>query len=215
MNERWSQLSSWFNGRLPREKILIAIGAVTGVFFILQALLLDKIDSALTLTRQQLQEADLNNIRTQNDITVLKKKLAVDPDTKINQELEQVEKKYSTLKAQLAEKRKAMVSPTQMTSLLQRVLKSKQELTLISMESLPSERLGSKTDMDVEHYYLHPIRMEFTGDYFSVLDYLHAIESLPVKYYWRRFDYNVASYPRGRVAVEVYTIGTKEEFIGG
>ncbi|MCG6282615.1 MSHA biogenesis protein MshJ, partial [Vibrio diabolicus] len=42
-----------------------------------------------------------------------------------------------------------------------------------------------------------------------------ALESLPVKYFWRSFKYQVETYPQARLILQVYTLGSREEFIGG
>jgi MSHA biogenesis protein MshJ len=57
--------------------------------------------------------------------------------------------------------------------------------------------------------------MELTGSYFDISAYLQALESLPVRYYWRTFQYKVEEYPQARLVFEVYTLGTRQEFIGG
>jgi MSHA biogenesis protein MshJ len=62
---------------------------------------------------------------------------------------------------------------------------------------------------------VHPVRLELTGNYFAIRDYLLALESLPVKYYWRSFKYQVETYPQARLILQVYTLGSREEFIGG
>lgn len=41
------------------------------------------------------------------------------------------------------------------------------------------------------------------------------LEHMPVKYYWRSFKYQVVEYPQAQLEFVVYTLGAKEEFIGG
>lgn len=116
----------------------------------------------------------------------------------------------------LAAKMTSMVAPSEMPNLLESVLKQGQQLKLVSLESLPAEPIVRATESRSEsEYYIHPVRMELTGSYFAIRDYLQALEALPVKYYWRHFHYRVESYPQARVILEVYTLGSREEFIGG
>ena len=116
----------------------------------------------------------------------------------------------------LAEVIDGLITPTQMTDLLESVLSSGQKLKLVSLESLKPESISSKkSTSDQSGYFLHPVRMELTGSYFDITAYLQALEALPVQYYWRNFQYTVEEYPNARLVFEVYTLGTRQEFIGG
>ena len=53
------------------------------------------------------------------------------------------------------------------------------------------------------------------SEYFTIRNYLKSLENLSVHYYWHRLSYKVTQYPKARVSVEVYTIGTQKEFIRG
>mgnify|MGYP006232369151 FL=1 len=103
-----------------------------------------------------------------------------------------------------------------MSQLLESVLNAGSGLKLESLESLKPEPISNnKETSEYSGYFLHPVRMELTGSYFSISAYLQALESLPVSYYWRTFKYSVEEYPNARLVFEVYTLGTRQEFIGG
>ncbi len=103
-----------------------------------------------------------------------------------------------------------------MTNLLELVLRKSQGLKLVALESLPPESITA-TDGTAQNsgYYVHPVRIELTGDYFAIAKYLSELEQMPVKYYWRSFKYDVEKHPRARLVLEVYTLGSRKEFIGG
>lgn len=103
-----------------------------------------------------------------------------------------------------------------MARLLEGVLAGTKGLKLVSLESMAAEPIAGGADNQTQTgYYLHPVKIELTGSYFSILSYLNTLESLPVKYYWRSFNYTVEEYPTARLILEVYTLGTRQEFIGG
>lgn len=213
MNERWQKWSQQFEGRAPREKWLIAICGLIVITMVLQTLLIDPLLQQRKDAQQKLMSQQSANQRMESEIIILQRELAKDPNAEIIKELEQLQQQSQELSMQLSEVMSNLVSPSQMANLLQSVLDHSAKLKLVSLTSLPASPIN-ETDSNVE-YFLHPVRMELNGTYFAIRDYLHALESLSVKYYWRSFHYQVETYPNAKLVLEVYTLGTREEFIGG
>ncbi len=213
MKERWKIWSEQFSQRAPREKWLIALCGVIVIGLLMQTLLLDPVLKQQKESQQKLTSLMTSNQRAQNEIVMLQRELAKDPNESINKEFAQLQVQSQDLSMQLSEVISNLVSPSQMADLLKNVLEHSVKLKLVSLESLPASPIN-ETSED-EQYFLHPVRIELTGTYFAIRDYLHALESLSVKYYWRSFQYQVESYPQARLTLEVYTIGTREEFISG
>ncbi|MCF7364329.1 type II secretion system protein GspM [Vibrio diazotrophicus] len=213
MNERWQKWSQQFEGRAPREKWLIAICGLIVITMVLQTLLIDPLLQQRKDAQQKLMSQQSANQRMESEIIILQRELAKDPNAEIIKELEQLQQQSQELSMQLSEVMSNLVSPSQMANLLQSVLDHSAKLKLVSLTSLPASPIN-ETDSNAE-YFLHPVRMELNGTYFAIRDYLHALESLPVKYYWRSFHYQVETYPNAKLVLEVYTLGTREEFIGG
>ncbi|EEY46342.1 type II secretion system protein GspM [Vibrio mimicus] len=216
MMSHWETMTSKFSALSQREKVLIAL---CGTVLVVMVLLIGLIEPALkqSQSRQvQIQTLTSSNQQLQGEIMVLQAKLAKNPDQEQDVELGQLTLQSQEISQQLAEKMTSMVAPSEMPNLLERVLTQSQKLKLVVLESLPAEPIVRSTESEVKsEYYLHPVRMEFTGSYFAIRDYLQALEALPVKYYWRSFQYKVENYPQARVILEVYTLGSREEFIGG
>ncbi|EEZ01358.1 MSHA biogenesis protein MshJ [Vibrio sp. RC586] len=216
MSSRWQTLESKFSLLSQREKVLIAL---CGTVLVVMLLVIGLIEPTLKQSHaRQLQIQNLisNNQQLQGEIMALQARLAKDPDQELDVELGQLTRQSQDLSLQLAEQMTSMVAPSDMPNLLESVLRQGQTLNLVALESLPAEPVVRSSEPGVEsEYYVHPVRMEFTGSYFAIRDYLQALEALPVKYYWRSFQYQVESYPEARVRLEVYTLGSREEFIGG
>ncbi len=216
MMSHWETMTSKFSALSQREKVLIAL---CGTVLVVMVLLIGLIEPALkqSQARQgQIQTLTSSNQQLQGEIMVLQAKLAKNPDQEQDVELGQLTLQSQEISQQLAEKMTSMVTPSEMPNLLESVLTQSQKLKLVALESLPAEPIVRSTESEVKsEYYLHPVRMEFTGSYFAIRDYLQALEALPVKYYWRSFQYKVENYPQARVILEVYTLGSREEFIGG
>ena len=51
-------------------------------------------------------------------------------------------------------------------------------------------------------------------DYLDVLAYLHALESLEWRFYWRLLELESTAYPRNRVRIELSTLSLDKDWIG-
>ena len=163
----------------------------------------------LSSTKQTVQ-------RLEGDILLATAKLNKDPNQNIDLEFKKLLTESQQLSEQLAQIIENLISPSQMARLLEDVLAGTKGLKLVSLESMTAEPItGGANNQTRTGYYLHPVRLELTGGYFSILTYLNTLESLPVNYYWRSFSYTVEAYPTARLVLEVYTLGTRQEFIGG
>ncbi|MCG3730089.1 type II secretion system protein GspM [Vibrio cincinnatiensis] len=216
MKQRWNELNQVFNQRSPREKWLIGGCGFVVMVMSLQIALIDPL-----LVSHQLQSNKLSNLQSSNQsmqmaVQQLQHELSKNPDAEIDIELDQLKAQNQQLTAQLDEVMETLVSPSQMAQVLQDVLDKSNKLKLVSLTSLPAEPINPQDDdANASSYFVHPVRIELTGNYFAIRDYLAALENLPVNYYWRRFQYQVVKYPQAQLVLEVYTLGSRKEFIGG
>lgn len=216
MKQRWIAWNEAFEQRSKREKWLIAGCGLVAVALLLQTWLVDPL-----LARYQQQSGQLAALSSANGgkvltIQQLEAALRKDPDADVDKQLASLQAQSQQLSMSLADLTSTLVSPTQMAQLLQSVLERSSKLKLISLTSLPAESMQSgQQEQNRTMYYVHPVRLELTGSYFAIRDYLLALENLPVKYYWRSFHYSVEDYPEARLIVQVYTLGSRQEFIGG
>ncbi|WP_342651697.1 type 4a pilus biogenesis protein PilO [Vibrio metschnikovii] len=216
MSQYWQTLSHLFAERKNSEKRLISLCGLVIIVLSIQTWLVDPLLAQYQMQTNRLMSLQTHQQSMQNTIQQLQHQLSTNPDADIDIELAQLQAYHHQLTEQLAEKVGSLVSPSQMASLLQEVLEKSQRLKLESLISLPAEPIALQEPVvGAERYFVHPVRIELTGSYFAIRDYLQALENLPVRYYWRRFHYQVGEYPQARLLLEVYTLGTQKEFIGG
>lgn len=216
MKAQWQKMGEKFANLSPREKWLITLCCFVVILIGISVLLLEPALKNGQALKQQLVTTEQNNQRLEGEILVITAKLTKDPDQSINIEYKRLLQESQHLSEKLAKVIENLISPSQMAKLLEDVLKGSKGLTLVSLESLKAEPITkNQSSENYAGYYLHPVRLELTGNYFAILNYLETLETLPVNYYWRSFNYQVEKYPQARLILEVYTLGTREEFIGG
>ena len=214
--QRWGQYSDKFLALSSREKWLVFLCGFVGLFMLLFSVLVEPAYNDLQAKRAKSMSLTQSNQRLEGELLVLQAKLNRNPDKEIDIEFKSLMAQSQELSMDLAQMIDSLISPSQMTELLESVLSSGKGLKLASLESLKPEPISDKKGTsEYSGYYVHPVRMELTGSYFDISAYLQALESLPVRYYWRTFQYKVEEYPQARLVFEVYTLGTRQEFIGG
>ncbi|EHR6179480.1 type II secretion system protein M [Vibrio parahaemolyticus] len=216
MNEFWSSLEERFGDMSAREKMLVALCGLVTVVMLLFTLVLEPKLNQISNNERQLSNLKQSNQKTEIDILRVKAQLKKDPNADIDLEISNLLTESQHLSMQLSQIIEHLVTPSQMSGVLERVLEQQSGIHLVSLQTLPSEPITEdKEASQYSGYYVHPVRMELTGDYFSIANYLNKLESLPASYFWRSFSYKVEEYPKAKLVLEVYTLGSREEFIGG
>ncbi|HCH0949304.1 TPA: type II secretion system protein M [Vibrio parahaemolyticus] len=216
MNEFWSSLEERFGDMSAREKMLVALCGFVTVVTLLFTLVLEPKLNQISNNERQLSNLKQSNQKTEIDILRVKAQLKKDPNADIDLEISNLLTESQHLSMQLSQIIEHLVTPSQMAGVLESVLEQQSGIHLVSLQTLPSEPITEdKEASQYSGYYVHPVRMELTGDYFSIANYLNKLESLPASYFWRSFSYKVEEYPEAKLVLEVYTLGSREEFIGG
>ncbi|WP_456296604.1 MSHA biogenesis protein MshJ [Vibrio sp. AK197] len=214
--ERYLQLiNARYSEFTDREKGLVMLCGFVAIIFGLLTVLLDPSYQTNKRLANEISQRQLAIQALESNNMVMSAKLRRDPDIDVDKQLKALTKQSLALSERSANVVKNFITPEAMAHLLEDVLTSSQELSLISLESLPAKPIIGQQSQSNTGYYLHPMRLEISGNYFAIQRYLSTLETFEAKYYWQSFEYQVASYPTATVVLHVYTLGTSEEFIGG
>lgn len=212
MKQRWYGLATKFDVLSQRERILVsaAVLIVAGLLFYLP---LESLLTQHSQLSQQVSSLHHENKITQQQITLYEQSLTTDPDTEYRQRLTSITEQTKQIDEELSFQMVDMVPADHMPALLAGLLSNIKSIKLKAFTSIaptPLLEVGEDKKMNL---YRHGIKLEFTGDYFSVLRFVEAIESMPNKFYWRSMDYKVDAYPQAVVTLELYTLSINKDFI--
>ncbi len=208
----WQQLSDRFDLLTRREQILILISGWVALLFVGFVVVIEPTMKDVTSVKRQLVSAANELVSSDNQIAVINRKLNSDPNNDVDKKIERLEQQTDSLNEQLTDRVASLVTPIQMSGLMEEVLRRTTRLKLVSLESQAPIQLINGDD---EGYFIHPVQLTLRGRYFDVVNYLDQLEALPVKYYWRSFSYQVDKYPWADITLNVYTLGESKDFIGG
>jgi MSHA biogenesis protein MshJ len=80
-------------------------------------------------------------------------------------------------------------------------------------DSLPAES-EDVAGGEFDNAYKHGLVITLEGDYLSALAYMRELERLEWGFFWENVEYEVTEYPRGRIAITLYTLSLGKEWIG-
>lgn len=208
----WQKLSDRFDLLTRREQWLILISGWIALLFVGFVVFVEPQSKAFAAMKRQMLSVANEITASSNQLIVVERKLRADPDLQIEQKITRLEQENAELDEQLQGRVGSLVTPLQMSGLMEQVLQRSERLKLVSLETLPPVQLISGDD---EGFYIHPVRLKLRGRYFDVVSSLEQLEALPVKYYWQSLNYQVEQYPWADIQLDVYTLGESKDFIGG
>lgn len=129
------------------------------------------------------------------------------------QKLAQVQLSVQNLKEQIGAGEKKFVPPQSMANALRDILKQNGNLKLIKLETLPVKPFSGE-DRQPAWLYRHTLSLTLQGDFFSTLNYLKSLESLPWRIHWDSIDYRVKNYPLAETQIQVYTLSFEKDWLG-
>lgn len=214
-----------FDSMSVRERGLIAIAALATLIMVWTVALFDPLTArrvSLSAELDSLQQSIIVSAQTLDETTL------TDPVSSALAKEEQLRKQLADINARLASKSAGLIPPERMVQVIQDVLARQHGVTLISLHNKPVTTLmpagrnsPSAATPASESFaansaglYVHPVELVIEGPYLDILAYLHALEALPWRLYWKLLDLETTHHPTNRVRIELNTLSMDKDWIG-
>ncbi|MDW7645045.1 MAG: hypothetical protein SCI25_08380 [Desulfuromonadales bacterium] len=219
-----AKLSAWkenLEKRSLREKILL-IAAVWAIgYLVLDVMAFSPLAARQKAARQRLEISRSQLPQLEAQVVALQQQAAGDPDQENRRRLAELQARMTELDARLQDLTLELISPREMSRVLEEVLLRQRGLRLVRAENLQPEPLltepAGEADLDAPaalNVYRHGLRLEFVGSYAQIVDCLRALEGIERQLVWTSFELQVEEHPRSRVVLTVHTLSLKKEWIG-
>lgn len=193
-----------------RERVMLLIAAVALVYLLVDSL---GFQPVIEEHRSLLEEVEEKELRL--DVLRARSSYALgEPADDQPPSLEEMRDELGMFGERLQSRLDGMLSPDKAASVLERVMTEEDGLVLNALSTrrvpLTSARDGEgerATLGDVDRYEFE-LRLE--GGYLATLRYLRTLEDLPWKVFWKSVTFATIGYPRGRVDLDIYTLGRQE-----
>jgi MSHA biogenesis protein MshJ len=211
----------------------MAFGAVVVVLVYLASAVvfgpLARKEAALRSTLQQ-QVVTIDGINA--DIAAKARAYANDPNEALRKRLGDVRAETARTSEELRTMQKGLVPADRIAPLLETILRANGRLKLVSLKTLPATTLtdaaapatpatapatpapaagapAAGTPLVVKApdlLYRHGVELTLRGSYLDMVDYMHALETLPTQLFWGKAQLDAEDYPNVRLTLTLYTL---------
>ncbi len=217
-----------------RERAIVFIAIIVVIYTSWNSFLMDPLELEHKKIITNLSKKNAERLVLVTSLQDSMKQNEVDPDAENILKLKSLRSKLINIQADLETSTANLVSPKDMPKILETVLHKTGGLTLNNLRSLGVTSLITKVQVEgdvavneavatsdskltadnIDNAYKHGLRIEFTGDYLTTLEYLKSLEELEWGFFWDSFELNVNEYPEAKTSVEIFTLSLREEWIG-
>jgi MSHA biogenesis protein MshJ len=231
MKRRWLQFTARVEALQPRERIMAFGGAVVVLVFLANTLVfapLGRKEDALRATLQQ-QQATVDGIAA--DIEGKARAYANDPNEPLRKRLGELRADTARMSEDLRTMQKGLVPAERIAPLLETILRANGRLKLVSLKTLPVTTLADGAApaapasapgtapaggapaasappvvKSPDLLYRHGVELTLRGSYLDMVDYMHALETLPTQLFWGKAQLDAEEYPNVRLTLTLYTL---------
>lgn len=216
--QRLKQLMDRIDALALRERGLLFVGLLAILYVVAANLVFVPMNAEKTRLEAQLKGKHNEIQALESQITALATGDTPGAGSEKKEKLTALQERLRVLDETLGKVTSGLVSPKEMTRLVEQVLLKSKRLEIVKLESLPPAPLvgeggGQTGTSPAGMVYKHGMRIELKGSYLDILNYLRALEGLPWKVFWGQATLQTEKYPVSHITLLIYTLSTREGWI--
>lgn len=205
-----TKMRAYYQKMSKRDQCVVFTLLAFFIFLLWYALVWHPTKIYFQSTQNALSAVRLEVQTLQDETTVLQARLKKDPNEEISQKQAKLYQDKQALQQKLNVYNTQLLSPQGLMQALQAVLNAQKNIHLSSIALLPNQgNLHPSATQSGKPLFAHGVKLQFTADYFSTLQYLRQLEQLRWRLFWDRLDYRVTDYPLAEVTLEIHTLSTE------
>ncbi len=201
-----------------RERALIFVTVLVVVYFVAVNLLFVPVNVEKDRLQKQVDQLRQENRMMDTQIQNMLTGGAHNQDADKRAKIAALRADLSQMDATLSKTTSGLVSPQEMTRLVEQMLLKNHGLQVLKVESLPAAPLlegnADANTAGTPMIYKHGMRIELKGGYLDILRYLKSLEALPWRVFWGEASLKTDKYPDAQLSLLIYTLSTHEGWIG-
>ncbi len=227
MRRYWELARGKIDEMSLRERALVFAAVAFVLISLMNTLLLEPL-----LSRQKGLSAEL--VQQQEKMKEMQAQIQALLQAKSDDEHSPLRNRLGQLRQQLGEqdgflqgRRDRMVEPAKMANMLEQVLNRNGKLELVALNTLPVGLLIEKplqagataqsavADQQAEQkqIFKHGVKISVRGSYLDLLQYLTALEKMPVQMFWGEASLSVDQYPVATLTLTLYTLSLDKTWL--
>jgi MSHA biogenesis protein MshJ len=201
-----------------RERALIFVTVLVAVYFVAVNLLFVPVNAEKDRLQKQVDQLRDQNRMMDTQIQNMLAGGAQNQDADKRAKIAALQENLRQMDATLSKTTSGLVSPQEMTRLVEQMLLKNHGLQVLKVESLPAAPLlegdAKSNPPGTPMIYKHGMRIELKGGYLDILRYLKSLEALPWRVFWGEASLKTDKYPDAQLSLLIYTLSTHEGWIG-
>ena len=221
MNDRLNAFSAKIDALKFNERVLILAAVLLVLAGAWDTFLMAPVERDKASLRNQIGQNEATITKLEAEAIQIVETAKRDPNEPLLRQIATAEQQIKQFETEIRDRAGQLIDPNEMPQVLQRVLEKTRGLDFIGLEGLgaqplldPSKKGDSTAKNGARTAYRHGFRVRFTGSYLDMIDYLHALEALPWRFFWEAVEIDVTDHPRADGSVVVYTLSLDRSWIG-
>jgi MSHA biogenesis protein MshJ len=226
MKRRWLQFTARVEALQPRERIMAFGAAVVVLVFLANSVVFAPLARKEATLRSTLQQQGITVDGIAADIASRARAYGNDPNVALRKRLGELRAETARTSDELRTMQKGLVPPERIAPLLESILRANGRLKLVSLKTLPVTTLNDGTApatgaapaaatppvatppvvKSPDLLYRHGVELTVRGSYLDMVDYMHALETLPTQLFWGKAQLDAEDYPNVRLTLTLYTL---------
>jgi MSHA biogenesis protein MshJ len=216
---RWA---TRIDGMALRERAMVFCSAATMLLFLYFWTLGNPTADRLRSMSREIAKKQADTRVIQENVRKLVGGDEKNGDTSYASRVAELKKRVAAADARLAQEQQGLLPPNRIPALLEEILKRDRKLDLIALRSLPATAMTPEGTAPVTteaqgpngiRVYRHGVEITVRGGYFDLLRYLSALESQPIRMFWKDVEIATADYPRISMKLTVYTLSLERPWV--
>lgn len=238
--QQWIKLSTKLDAMTLRERAMVFVAAVAAILFVIYTVSVEPLLAKQKLLQTQIKQQQNQIAGIDTEIAVKAQGFTVDPDAPVREQLRKVHEEIDSASAGLMAVQKGLVAPEKIAPLLEHLLRGNGKLRLMSMKTLPVTGMneaalpnagaastppatppaGAQASPSAapapkprELLYRHGVEIVLQGSYLDMVNYMDALEALPVQLFWGKARLEAQQYPNSRLTLTLYTLSLDSKWM--
>ncbi|GAB4126070.1 MAG: hypothetical protein Fur0040_08580 [Sideroxydans sp.] len=217
LRERIDQLVAKVDGMSLRERVLIFAAAAFALVSLINTFFLDPLLAQQKRLAAQVVQQQERMKEIQAQLTSLLEAKQADAHAPQRERIRQLRAQIAEGEAYLKATQDKLVAPDKMAGLLEQMLNRHGRLQLVTLNTLPvslfiEPKEGAATAQQ-RQIFKHGVQLTVRGSYPDLLQYLTALEQLPVQMFWGAAKMNVVKYPEAELTLTLYTLSLDKTWL--
>lgn len=242
LQQEWIKLSTRLDAMTLRERAMVFVAVVAAILFLIYMVSVEPLLNRQKALNLQIKTQQNQIAGIDMEIAAKAQGFVVDPDLGTRERLKAVRQEIDTTSAGLMAVQKGLVAPDKIAPLLGHLLRGNGKLKLVSMKTLPVTGLNEAAQPKAqaapaapvaqvasatpaaegkpaapvkprELLYRHGVEIVLQGSYVDMINYMEALEALPVQLFWGKAQLDAQQYPNSRLTLTLYTLSLDQKWM--